>query len=513
MNSEQKIGKVYLVGAGPGDAGLITRRGFELLAECDAVVYDQLVADELIVCLPQKTKRIYAGEEAGAHAMAQEEINELLVRLAGEGQRVVRLKGGDPFIFGRGGEEALHLVEAGIPFEVVPGITAGTAGLAYAGIPATHRGKANHLISLTGHEADDPTENVVPWDDLSRFSSGTLVIYMGIDRIAQHVGRLIDGGVSPETPAAIIERGTMGTQRTITAPLAQLPQCATEAGARSPGLIVVGEVIALSEKLNWFARLPLFGHRVLVTGPAEQSRELYRLLREAGAEALPRPSLLVAPEYDRRRWARMNSRARNGDWLFLASPNGARFFLQQWRTLGKDIRAMAIFSLAVVDGATSEVFESCCIHPDLVAAKPSAVALAEEMTTKLDLHNRRVICVCSNLGDERVPDILTAAGAEVIPLLVYRLVTAHWTAGEIASLTENPPDAVLFSSGSEVAALLSILGLEAIRRLAERAVLVTIGSSTTEVARTHGIAVTAEASVSTFDGLIDTLKQNLPRTN
>ena len=499
------IGTVYLVGAGPGDPDLITRRGYDLLMTCDVVVYDNLAPHELIVGLPLRVERIFAGKSAGQHTLSQDEINALLVKLAHEGKRVVRLKGGDPFVFGRGGEEALYLGEHDIPFEIVPGITAGVAALAYAGIPATQRGMASFVVLATAHESGEADSAPVPWERLAQLGNGTLVAYMGVAQLPRLVEQLTSSGLSPQTPAAIIERGTTGAQRTITASLADLSTAASQAGVMPPALIVVGEVITLREKLRWFDRLPLFGKRVMITRPADQSVELYQTLRRLGAEVLALPTLTIFPENDYQGWDRLEHQTRPGDWLYFASENGVNHFLRQWRERGKDLRALSVFSIAVVGAGALGAFEPTGIRPDLVAAVPTTVGLAREMAEKLNLNGRRVVRIRGDQGDSIVDDILRSAGAEVLPLFVYRTLTAVWSDRDFQLLEAYPPDIILFSSGSAIAGLVQILGEEHARQLAAKAVTVSIGPTTTAAARAHGFPITSESATPSLNGLVQTL--------
>jgi len=502
---ETNIGRVYLVGAGPGDADLITCRGKNLLCNCEAVVYDSLISPEFIVCLPPKTERHYVGKQAGRHTLPQEDINKLLVKLAKQGKRVVRLKGGDPFIFGRGGEEALYLAEHGVPFEVVPGVTSGVAALAYAGIPATHRGLSVQVIFVTGHEAIKPGSGDVPWEQLARLDKGTLVGYMAVGQLHNIVDKLISSGMSPQTPAALIERGTFGTQRLVSSPLVELPTAVDEGKIKPPALFVIGDVVALREKLRWFDDLPLFGKRVMVTRPVDQSAGLYSMLRSYGADVIPLPTLYIAPEFDRRAWARVESHCHPGDWLYFASENGVRFFLQQWRQQGKDIRALSVCAIAVVGVGAREAVEAVGIVPDLIAEKATTTGLAEEMVAKLELKNRRVIRVRGNLSGEQVDRILEAGGAKVIPLVVYRTCTAKWREDESERLEKFPPDIILFSSGTAVTALVHILGEQGARKLAEDTITVSVGPATTREATAAGIPITVEAAVPSLEGQVQSL--------
>ncbi len=506
MSSHEKMGRVYLVGAGPGDPDLITRRGYFLLEQSDAVVYDNLVPRELIDALPARVERFYVGKKAGKHTLSQDRINKLLVQLARQGKQVVRLKGGDPFVFGRGGEEALYLVGHGIPFIVVPGVTAGIAGPAYAGIPVTHRGKAGHVIFVTGHEAAGPEASDIPWSGLAGLAEGTLVGYMGVGQLPAIVEKLIAGGKSPQTPAAVVERTTFGTQRTITAPLAELPARAAEAGITPPALFVIGEVVSLREELDWFGTLPLFGKRVMITLPVGHSTHLGRILRDLGAEVLDLPVLNFLPEYDRRAWTRLQAGIRPGDWLHFTEKNGVDYFLEIWRQQGKDIRALAVFSIAATGIGALGALETAGINPDLVATRSTTtVGLAEEMATQLELQGRRVVMVRGNTGDTGGDALLTSAGAEVIPMIVYRNITAKWDEDDLERFEQCPPDFVFITSEAAVSALVSILESERVKRLFANAVCISSGPSTTRAARARGIIIAIESTVPSVEGMVEAL--------
>ena len=294
-----ECGKVYLIGAGPGDPRLITFRALELLTRSDVVCFDALVDPTIIASLPGKIERFYVGKRAGVHSMSQQEIEQLLITLARAGKTVARLKGGDPFVFGRGGEEALALRKAGVSFEIVPGVTAATAVTAYAGIPLTHRGMATWTILFTAHEAGGKDPEVqLPFNRLAALGQGTLAGYMGIRQVKTLCGQLIDGGMNPATPAAVIERGTTPAQRIVTATIETLEEEVKHSGIKPPGLIVVGETIRLRNALDWYSKGPLAGKRVLVTRPASQAGKMYEQLRELGASVVPAPSILVENHYD-----------------------------------------------------------------------------------------------------------------------------------------------------------------------------------------------------------------------
>ncbi len=346
------VGSVDLVGAGPGDPGLLTRRGFEALSRADVVVYDHLIHPRLLDLAPPLADRIFAGKRSGRFVMPQEEMNRLLVRLAREGKQVVRLKGGDPFVFGRGAEEAEFLLSEGIPFRVVPGVTAGVGVSAYAGIPVTHRGDSSAVAFITGH--DDPTssDGRLDWSALARFP-GTLVIYMGVGRLTSICEVLIQNGRDPETPSALVQSGTLPTQRTVEGTLRTLPKLVQQAQVGPPALVVIGEVLRRRSGLAWFERLPLFGQRIVVTRPSAEMDRSAADLEALGAEVVQAPTIEIRPLEDFETLDDTLRRLSEFDWLVFTSANGVRHLLDRLESVGMDLRALGSVKLAAIGPATA----------------------------------------------------------------------------------------------------------------------------------------------------------------
>lgn len=492
-------GRVTLVGAGPGDPGLITLRGVEALREAEVVVYDYLASPELLQHAPEAAERIYVGKRAGCHAMAQGEINALLVRLGQEGKRVVRLKGGDPFLFGRGGEEAEALAAAGVPFEVVPGVTSAIAVPAYAGIPVTHRGVASSLAIVTGHEDPRKRESAIDWEGLARID--TIVFLMGVANLAQIAAELAAHGRPEDTPAAVIQWGTLGMQRTVTGTLADIAARVREAGLTSPAVTVVGGVVHLRERLRWFERRPLLGLRVLVTRARQQASRLAEGLRALGADPVECAVIETAPPLD---WGALDGAiAALGRyrWVVFTSANGVEVFFARLALAGRDARALAAARIAAIGPATAEALNTHGVRADLVPAEYVAEALAEAMG---EVQGQRVLLPRADIARPALAARLRAAGAEVDEVVAYRTVRPE---GLEARLREALAGAnvVAFTSSSTVRNLVEALGHgEAAQALAGVAVAC-IGPVTAQTARELGLEPAVVAEEYTIEGLLEAL--------
>ncbi|UCD17332.1 MAG: uroporphyrinogen-III C-methyltransferase [Candidatus Zixiibacteriota bacterium] len=503
--SESKTGTVYLVGAGPGDPGLITTKGKELLGSCQAVIYDNLVADELVISLPSEVERHYVGKRSGKPCASQEEINALMVRLARAGKQVVRLKGSDPLIFGRGGEEAKHLKTSGIKFEIVPGVTAGIAAPAYAGIPCTDRYKASFVVFVTGHRAREKSFSTVPWDWLAKAKGGTVVIYMGVGEIEKIIRRLIDNGMSPETPAAVVERGTYPSQRLVTSTLADLPDDVRAHNIRPPSIVIIGDVVDLHPMMEWLGDKPLFGKRIMVTRPGDQAQELYFLLRERGAEVQPYPTISTEEYIDSEAWKKIAKLREKRRWLLFTSENGVRYFLRQFFDLIGDARNLAAFNIAAMGYGSSQALSRHHLSADFVPGATTSVGLAEELSARSDIRASTVVRVCGNLESDYVAETLASAGASVIPLQVFTTIYPAWPQDFKDKLTSYPPDAIIFTSGRSVEGLFKNLTNDEAKRILANAKLVSIGPATTRYIETHGLKVALEAKTPAIPALVEEL--------
>lgn len=496
-------GIVYLIGAGPGSPDLITVRGFELLSRADTVVYDNLIPAELIVRLPETVEKIYVGKQSDRHTLPQEQINELLVRLAGEGKTVARLKGADPLVFGRGGEEADYLKTNDIPFEIVPGVTAAAGATAYSGIPCTDRRLSAWALLATGHKAADGELPTVPWEWVAQAKNGTLIIYMGVGQVKEIVASLTDGGLESDTPAAVVERATLPTQRVFTGILGELPDIVLREQIHAPALFIIGQSVTLRDRIDWFGRRPLHGKRIMVLRPADQAVMVYASLRELGAEVLPYPTIATRPSMDQQAWGKVQQFAAAERWLVFTSENGVRYFMNQFPRIVGDLRALAQYHIAAVGVGTSRALAQYGLQADFLPDKATVAELGRQLAGKHRMEGAQVVRVEGNLSDDTIPDTLREAGAEVARLPVYETYHPRWADGFKERLLSHRPDIIMFTSGSTVNGLFEILSSEEIQVLTKDARLASIGPSTSDTLRDKGLKVAIEAKEHSLPGMID----------
>jgi uroporphyrinogen III methyltransferase/synthase len=481
-------GCVYLVGAGPGDPGLITRRGAELLAAADAVVYDALASPELLALAPREALRIDVGKRGHSEPpRTQEEICALLVDLAHEGRRVVRLKGGDPFVFGRGGEEASACAAAGVPFEVVPGVSAAIGALAYAGIPVTDRRHAASFAVVTGHKDPGEPAAATRWEALAH-AADTLVILMGMRHLEPLLSRLLAAGRSAKTPAAAVMNGSLPTQRVVTAPLGELAARVREAGLSAPTVVVVGEVVRLRDALAWFEGLPLFGRRVLVTRSREQAPALAAALRRAGAEPVVVPLLELAPPAEPGELDGALAELAAYDALLFTSGNAVRAFAARAAERGVSLRGLAARVYCVGPG-TAEAARAAGLEVHGVPERRfDAEGLLEHVARELPPSGRRFLLPRAEEARETLPEGLRAAGARVDAVTVYRTIAAPADAPALRErLRHGELDALTFTSPSAAKHFAALLDAGS-REAARRCVVAAIGPVTAEALRNLGLA-------------------------
>ena len=497
------VGRVYLVGGGPGDPGLLTLRGKDVLALADVVVYDALLSPRLLDYAPARAERVYVGKRASHHTLSQDEINQLLVDRAKAGATVVRLKGGDPYVFGRGGEEALALVEAGIEFEVVPGVTAAVAAGAYAGIPVTHREVASAVGFVTGHEADDKPDSALDWEALARWS-GTLAFYMGVSNLPTISANLIAHGRGPETPAAAIHWGTTSRQKVVVGTLATLPDLVKETDLKPPALIIVGEVVALRDRLNWFEKRPLLGRRMIVTRSQAQASDLTARLEALGAEVIEAPAIRIEPPAD---LSDLRDAVRRCDvfgWIVFTSVNGVDAFFSTLRADGLDARALAGRRVAAIGPATADRLAQCGIRADLQPEKFTGLAVAEALATMGNLAGVHMLLPRADIAPKELIEALTGRGAVCHEVVAYRTVPdAAGSEAAAAMLDAGGADWLTFTSSSTVRNFLDAVGAD--RARASRARIASIGPTTSATLREAGLEPTLEAQTHTIPGLVDAI--------
>ncbi|MDK1032102.1 MAG: uroporphyrinogen-III C-methyltransferase, partial [Planctomycetia bacterium] len=486
-------GCVYLVGAGPGDPGLITVRGREVLSKADVVVYDHLVSPRLLDYAPAGAERVYVGKQASAHTLSQEQINQLLVERARGGDAVVRLKGGDPFVFGRGGEEALALVDAGLSFEVVPGVTAGIAAAAYAGIPVTHRLLASNIGLITGHEAPDKCESALDWQALANWK-GTLGFYMGVASLPRICRELIDHGLDPDTPAALIRWGTTPRQEVLTGTVADVPALAEEADFKPPAIIIIGQVVALREKLTWYERRPLFAQRIVVTRARSQASRLSRRLEQLGAEVIEVPTIRIEPPEDAHDLKQAIDDRASFEWIIFTSVNGVDAFWGALAERGLDSRALASNKICAIGPATAERLGHFGIRPDAQPPRFTGAAVVETLASLQDLSGVGILCPRADIAPSDLPEALAALGARVRNVVAYRTVPESSDAAAVAEMfARDEIDWLTFTSSSTVKNFFSVVSPDQLRSWpAGKVRIASIGPSTSAAVRDAGFAPAVE---------------------
>jgi len=509
-NEEQnqaKTGKVYLVGAGPGEPELITVKGLNILRRAEVLVYDHLASKKLLKHVPESAKKIYAGKKGNVHhAFSQAEINQMLVDYAREGKMVVRLKGGDPFIFGRGGEEIEELVAAGVAFEVVPGVTSATAAATYAGIPITHRNFTSSVAFITGHEDPTKKDSRVAWDKIST-GIGTLVFYMGIKNLPSIAENLIKHGRDPKSSVAVIRWASTPEQQTVVGNLENIADKVKEAGIKPPALVVVGEVVTLRDTINWFEKKPLFGKRILVTRTRDQASELVSMLEDQGAECLEGSTIaLVEPDS----WAEIDSALDdigNYDWLLFTSINAIKFFFKRLWDKGMDGRDLKGPRIAVVGTATADYLQQYGIKADLLPTEFTGEGLADDLL-KLGVDGTKILLPRALKAREILPGKLREGGAEVTVAPVYQNVRPDDYAAVRQALEEKRIDMVTFTSSSTVRNFLEMLEIkndEEFASLLGDVKIAVIGPITAKTALKNNLKIDVEPQTYTIPAMVDAI--------
>jgi len=501
MNQKNKSGKVYIIGAGPGDAGLITIKAVDCLRLADVVIYDNLVNEELLKYAPEQARFIYAGKKGGDHTLSQDAINDLLVQEALAGNIVARLKGGDPFIFGRGGEEAEVLVAHGVPFEVIPGVTSAIAVPAYAGIPLTHRGLTSTVAFVTGHEDQAKDKGDIDWQALTGI--GTLVFLMGMKNIAQIVKALTIHGKAPATPAALIRRGTTPQQEIITGTLGTIAELAQARKFSPPAILVVGKVVDLRDTLNWFEQKPLFGKGIVITRPQRQTDDLARLLISEGAYPISFPTIKIVPPEDWQELDEAIDKLTTYDWLIFTSANGVQFFFERLWEKNKDIRDLKGIQICCIGPATARQIEDKGIKVDLVPEQFIAEGILQSFAA-MDIKGRKILIPRAAKARDVLPEGLKKLGASVNVVATYQTVNSGKKKEELAALiSDNKVDVITFTSSSTVANFVEIMGHDF--TLPAHVDVACIGPATAATAKKAGFKIDIQQEEYTMKGLVQSL--------
>lgn len=499
-----KAGKVYLVGAGPGDPDLISVKGMSCLKKADVIVYDRLLDERLLDVAPPQAERIYVGKAAGEHTKPQDEINQLLVTKAREGKTVVRLKGGDPLVLGRGGEEAESLVHNGIHFEVVPGITSAVAVAAYAGIPVTHRGLASSFAVITGHEDPQKDNPSINWEKLAT-GVDTLIFLMGMKNLPEIVARLMEYGRPPKTPVAVIREGTQPGQATITGSLENIVAKVSEHRLVPPAVIIVGEVVKLREKLRWFDNRPLFGKRILVTRARRQAGALSQLLTERGAQPIELPAIDIRTVADPGELDRAISNLNHYHWIVFTSVNGVEHFWQRLNKLKQDSRALSSLKISAIGPATAKALEARGIVPDYVPQVYTSQGIIAGLKNQ-NLFGQRFLLPRADIADNGLAQGISRLGASVHEVTAYQTVPAAEAITQAKQrIVSGEVDAITFTSSSTVTNLVAAFGKEL--PAISSAKVACIGPKTAETAARAGLEVDIIAKEQTIPGLVAAMEE------
>ena len=509
--SVSSSGIVHLVGAGAGDLGLFTLRAKELISAADVLVYDYLVHPEAVKWCRAECEVIYVGKKAGCHTVPQDEIEALLVKHAQAGKKVVRLKGGDPFIFGRGGEEARTLAKAGVAFEIVPGVTAALAAGAYAGIPLTFRNVSTSLVFLTGHE--DPTKSggaQVDWRGFGALKNTTLAIYMGMSRLAHILAELRAGGLPAETPAAVVQWASLGRQRSVSGTVADLAARVAEAKLEAPAIIFIGEVVRDHEAIDWFEHLPLFGRRVAITRTRDQNSELREKLEALGAEVLELPLINITKDVSKYGLVEILAELGSYDWIVFTSANGVRYFFEEFYKGFGDVRALGLIRFACIGRATAREIEKHHIRVECMPDTATGASLADALIETGSLDSAKIVVVTGNLNRDKLVKKLEAARAIVDRLPLYKTEKTDLTNDPVADdFRQRGADAILFASSSAAESYHAQAGSLAIAPGAKAPLIGSIGEQTTETLVEHGMTPDFVAAKPSLDALIEALAGRL----
>lgn len=499
----KKTGTVYLIGAGPGDPGLVTVRARELIEQADVIVYDFLANPKLLEWAKEDVERIYVGKSSGRHSIPQDEIEELLVDRASKGLEVVRLKGGDPFVFGRGGEEVSELETDKIEYEIVPGVTAALAAAAYAGIPLSHRDYSSSITFLTGHENPEKQTLSIDFRAYGK-NTGTLCIYMGIGQLGRIVSELKEGGMSGEMPTAIIEWATLNRQRSIQGSLDTITGELERSGLGAPAIIVIGEVVAHRSKSDWFEGRSLFGKRIVVTRAREQASQLSRMLEDNGAELIELPFIEVKPDFDEKRLTEVLAGIAVYEWIIFTSANGVKTFFDLFYRAYDDIRCLGPMRIAAVGAATAQEIKKHKLKVDLVPKKANAKALADELIENEGMESVQVLVVTGNQNRETLVQRLETEGRAIVDTLpLYKTSKTDLSKDPAAErYRKEGADAVLFTSSSTVRSFIDQQAALTLEEGARQPAYGSIGPMTTKSLQECNLPLGFEAPQSSLDHFV-----------
>ncbi len=496
----KKKGTVYIVGSGPGDPGLITVRAVQCIRRSDVIVYDYLMGREILRYASADARLIYVGKKGGDHTMSQEKINQILVDEAQAGNSVARIKGGDPFVFGRGGEEAQTLHHNGIPFEIIPGVTSAIAVPAYAGIPLTHRNCTSTAVFVTGHEDPTKKESDIDWDKIA--SIGTIVFLMGVKNLPTIVAKLVEKGRDAATKVALIRWGTTPRQETLTGTLGTIVKLVEDRDFKPPAIFVVGDVAGLRDELNWFEKKPLFGKGIVVTRPEAQSAEFADLLYEEGARVISFPTIKIVPPDN---FADLDGAIENieeYDWIIFTSVNGVRYFFERIFHLGKDSRDLKGVSICAIGPATSRAVENHGIHVDLIPESYISESVVSAFE-KAGGAEKKILIPRAEVARDIIPESLTAMGADCDVITTYHTISSGMKREDFQEIAERDRiDIITFTSPSTVDNFIDIVGRE---NISEDAIIACIGPVTKKAAEGVGLTVHIMAQSYTVEGMVDAM--------
>ncbi|MBM7557106.1 uroporphyrinogen-III C-methyltransferase [Halanaerobacter jeridensis] len=497
-------GKVYLVGAGPGDEELITVKGLRTIKEADVILYDRLANKKLLRYAAEDAETFYVGKKANDHYRTQKEINELLISKAQAGKIVTRLKGGDPFVFGRGGEEATLLAEAEIEFELVPGITSPVSVPAYAGIPLTHRDFNSSVAFVTGHQDPSKDKDFIDWDKLAT-GVGSLVILMGVGNLPKIVPRLINAGRDPQTPIALIRWGTRPEQETLTGKLENIVSKVEAADFQPPAVIIIGEVVHMHDKLNWFEKKPLFSKEIVVTRPTKQAAGFCQQLSRAGAKVIEAPAIKITPPEDYKPLDESLKKLNEYDWIIFTSVNGVKYMMERLFSLGHDVRALAGANLAAIGSKTAAELKSYSLKVDYIPEDYVSEAILADFSDQ-DLTGQKFLLPRANIARPTLEEGLEDLGADVDNITAYKTIQGAGNKNLVSRLAEDKIDVVTFTSSSTVRNFIEMLGAD-YHQLLSGVKLACIGPITADTVRDFGLEVEIIADEYTVEGLTTALQE------